>query len=394
MYRTILAATFCASLSLSEARGQAIAQLPAATAPSGDEQVEVVQAGVSKRMSVAQVASQSTRVGVAGSGGGSLSLGNQSYAGGRTMKIDNLWSDDGINPAHEGAIWPTATYAANAITRTFTGSTVSGQGTALIVNGPLTPLFVTAFNNGASAQVTGIVQDCDAMVAGGSCFGGNDIARTNSAISASLRGREIDLEFSTGSRDGGDSFGLGINGFNIANSAPALVIGVVGGGTWANGIVGSGVRGSYFSVNSSNTTTAASFINTTSGTFSNAPIVLGKGAGQSINFGGGSFGTDTYIYGDAAHTLNINMGAGGFVAFRNPGGTVVATLDQHGTLKEEGTSFASLARCSGGVGAGQIAYITDASAPITAWHQQVTAGGGSNMAFVACNGNGWYAFDY
>ncbi len=57
------------------------------------------------------------------------------------------------------------------------------------------------------------------------------------------------------------------------------------------------------------------------------------------------------------------------------------------------TTFPALPACDSAA-AGTIAYITDASAAITAWHQHVTAGGGSNKAFIACNGSGWYAFDY
>lgn len=57
-------------------------------------------------------------------------------------------------------------------------------------------------------------------------------------------------------------------------------------------------------------------------------------------------------------------------------------------------TYATLPTCSSGAGAGTLAYITDASAAISAWHQAVTAGGGANKAFIACNGSGWYAFDY
>jgi hypothetical protein len=42
--------------------------------------------------------------------------------------------------------------------------------------------------------------------------------------------------------------------------------------------------------------------------------------------------------------------------------------------------------------AGTIAYITDASRPVTAWRQPVTGGGGSNRTFVSCLGSGWLAF--
>jgi hypothetical protein len=55
--------------------------------------------------------------------------------------------------------------------------------------------------------------------------------------------------------------------------------------------------------------------------------------------------------------------------------------------------FASLPTCDSNA-AGTIAYVTDARAPIMAWHQEVTAGGGTNKAFIACNGSGWFAWDY
>jgi hypothetical protein len=62
-------------------------------------------------------------------------------------------------------------------------------------------------------------------------------------------------------------------------------------------------------------------------------------------------------------------------------------------LQLTGTTYAALPACNAG-SAGYLAYITDASVAVTAWHQQVTAGGGKNAAFIACNGSGWYAFDY
>lgn len=57
------------------------------------------------------------------------------------------------------------------------------------------------------------------------------------------------------------------------------------------------------------------------------------------------------------------------------------------------TTYALLPGCSK-ITEGTIAYITDASEAIVAWHQKVTAGGGKNKAFLACNGAGWFAFDY
>jgi hypothetical protein len=74
------------------------------------------------------------------------------------------------------------------------------------------------------------------------------------------------------------------------------------------------------------------------------------------------------------------------------------TLDVNGTtsstiLRLAATTFSALPACDSGH-AGTVAHITDASAAITIWHQNVTAGGGSNRAFVTCNGSGWFAFSY
>jgi len=63
------------------------------------------------------------------------------------------------------------------------------------------------------------------------------------------------------------------------------------------------------------------------------------------------------------------------------------------TIQLTATTFAALPTCNS-ASAGTLAYITDASAAITAWHQQVTAGSGANKALLACNGTGWFAFDY
>lgn len=57
------------------------------------------------------------------------------------------------------------------------------------------------------------------------------------------------------------------------------------------------------------------------------------------------------------------------------------------------TTYASLPNCNAD-NAGTLAYITDASAPILAWHQQVKGGGGANRAYITCNGSGWFAFSY
>jgi len=55
--------------------------------------------------------------------------------------------------------------------------------------------------------------------------------------------------------------------------------------------------------------------------------------------------------------------------------------------------FSDIPPCSSAI-QGAMAFITDSKQPITTWHQQITQGGGSHQAFIACNGSGWHAFDY
>ena len=78
---------------------------------------------------------------------------------------------------------------------------------------------------------------------------------------------------------------------------------------------------------------------------------------------------------DAKYALDVN-------------GTTSATL-----LHLRPTKFADLPPCDG-PHAGTVAHVADSRVPVTAWHQRVTAGGGSDKAFVTCNGTGWFVFSY
>lgn len=73
-----------------------------------------------------------------------------------------------------------------------------------------------------------------------------------------------------------------------------------------------------------------------------------------------------------------------------------ASLDSSGSVaalrvKVSPVTYGSLPTCNTAA-EGTMAYITDASAPVAAWHQAVTAGGGTTRTFVQCAGTGWQAF--
>jgi len=98
------------------------------------------------------------------------------------------------------------------------------------------------------------------------------------------------------------------------------------------------------------------------------------------NLVGSGLVTDLEFDGDAIRVLN------------GAGGTTVA-LPGSGGVRVSPQPFSSLPTCNS-TNDGTIAYVNDAASAITAWHQQVTAGGGSNKAFVTCNSSTWNAWSY
>ena len=102
--------------------------------------------------------------------------------------------------------------------------------------------------------------------------------------------------------------------------------------------------------------------------------------------------------GDAKVTVGIagSKATANFEIRSGPDGAVMANGSPVLTgakAKLAPTMFAALPVCDAAAD-GMLAYVADARAAITAWHQHVTAGGGRNKAFVACNGMGWFAFSY
>lgn len=263
--------------------------------------------------------------------GGALLQGNQNPVAGSLMQIDNILEVSTFPLANEGAIWPSTAYSFAAFSKEFTAGTVPGQGNS----GPLTALFAFANNNGATAQVVGIVSDAVARQANGTVFAANFIARNAIVNNAKLVGLEIDIEPAVGTTVNSASCGIIMNIFSIAASdpTPVMQVGGVGGGIWGNGFLTSRIAGVHYAVQSGDPITSKSFISTVNAQpFVNGAIVLGQAAGQAVNFGGLAFGLSPYVYGDAGGNLLTNMGAGGFVIFQEPGGAQRFTFDKFGTI--------------------------------------------------------------
>lgn len=247
-----------------------------------------------------------------------------SATAGSKMKIDRLFEAGTYALEDEGGIWPGSTYSFFGVSKEFNASD-GGSG------GPVTSLFAFANNTNCAGDVVAILGDAVARTANGTVFGGNLIARNDGGINGTkLVGLEIDVEPAVGTTISNASYGLIFNIFSIASDAGVGLVGAVGGGSWANGFITSHIRGAHYAVQTGDPTTSSCFIDTQSGNFSSAAIRLGNGASQAINFGGGSFGTSPFLYGDSGGGLNVNMGASGFLIINNPAGAQRFTFDQYG----------------------------------------------------------------
>jgi hypothetical protein len=284
-----------------------ISQLPDVTTPlNGSEVIPIVQSGVTKKIPL-------------------FSPYTTPIAGSK-MKINYLSENSNYKLVDEAGIWAGLTETYFGISKEFTSSNGS-------VGAPCVSIFGFANNSGSAGDVVAILGDAVARLNNTTVFGGNLIARNGAGTTGTkLVGLEIDLQPSTGTTISNNSIGLAINIYSINTNAPAIQLGSLNGGKWANGITSLAVTGSHFSVSSANTTTSASFMNTQYGIYSNAAVVMGTGASQSINFGAQSFGVSPYLFGASDGTLIANMGASGFVVFQKPTGEQTFTFNKFGNL--------------------------------------------------------------
>ncbi|MBB3256852.1 hypothetical protein F4827_001697 [Paraburkholderia bannensis] len=116
-------------------------------------------------------------------------------------------------------------------------------------------------------------------------------------------------------------------------------------------------------------------------------IIVDGNANPALGVHNTTTGTTWYLISNGSGNLQFYNGAA------SPLSVAAASVSANVPLQLSPTTFSALPTCASGT-RGMHAFITDASAAITTWHQQVTAGGGSNTAYIACNGSGWYAFDY
>jgi hypothetical protein len=263
---------------------------------------------------------------------GSFTIGNQIPTL-TAMKIDNLFE---VEPSpfplqNETAIWTSNTYTYAGFSQTFTNATVSGQ---VANSGPITTLFALANNNGATANVVALVADAVAQTAGSAVFAANFIARNGNVTNAKCVGLEIDMAFAAGQTVNSNSIGLALNVYNIAatDPTPAIQLGSVGGGTWANGLISSHVTSYHIATLAADPTTCKGVLYTANATCSLFAITLGTSINQGIAFGTGGFGTSPIAFGDVSGNFEIDMGASGAMAFNSPTGVATFTFNKFGNL--------------------------------------------------------------
>lgn len=263
----------------------------------------------------------------------SFVIGNQVSVSGSAMQVDNLFENQpaAFPVKNEAGIWTSPTYSYAAISQTFTNTTIPGQ---VANSGPLTGLFVYANNNGATANVVGLLADAVAQTAGSTAFAANFIARNGNVTNAKCVGLEIDMAFTAGQTVNSGSIGLALNIFNISGSdpTPAIQLGSVGGGTWANGLISSHVTSYHIATLAADPTTCKGVLYTANATCSLFAITLGTSINQGIAFGTGGFGTSPIAFGDVSGNFEIDMGASGAMAFNSPTGVATFTFNKFGNF--------------------------------------------------------------
>lgn len=240
-------------------------------------------------------------------------VGNQTPGAG-SMVIELLHENGTYALKNEAGIWGSANVRAYmGVSRTFG----AGEGAA---NGPAAALFGFANNNGSAADVVAVLGDSVARVAGGSVFGANFVARTAAGVNAKLVGLEVDVEPAAGTLATAGSIGIAINSYSSAVPGPAVLIGSLGGGTFANGIQCAGIAATGSCLAPQSGSTMRTMMDSTAATLNDAAVRIGPvsaGAGQRIVLQG-SDALDAVITTDANKFLKIATGTNGLAVTNQP----------------------------------------------------------------------------
>jgi hypothetical protein len=239
------------------------------------------------------------------------------------MQIQNLFEISSFKLEDEAGIWAQQTYTDWGFSREFTSTTVPSAG-----GSPLCVGFFYANNNNSPGDVVALIASANARTNNDTVFGANILVRNATGTTGTkLVGMEIDVQPTGGTTVGAGTAGLYINAFNVAMTANAIQIGGVGGGSFSDGLVISGVTGAGVSPNGA--TTMNSLVNSGSATYNDAAVVLTNG--HRLRFSGTS-STHGFIFNDSSNNMILAPGSGGkFVLTNNAGNSArVSFVDDGG----------------------------------------------------------------
>jgi hypothetical protein len=309
------------------------------------------------------------------------------------MAVDNLLENNSVFPlVNSGREWDGGTYSYFGVSRVFDGTTGSGTG------GPVNTHMDVAVNNGTLTDPVASMSYCRVVANSGlqHCFGGNDVVTASVGTTPQLIGREIDVQTDGSSiHPTAVSGGLFINFFNSPFAgARGILINTLNGATLETGIqiagtiTGNQVKGTNFTIDSTNNFRTAGFYNTSG----YQAIGNNQGSYLAWNKSGGTGETDF---------INHNGGAsGGWFWSDTANGsafTQAMVLSKTGTLQTTAgivsgsymqltkITVASLTACNSGA-EGTLYSITDAT---SATFNAAIVGGGTNHVMAYCNGTGW-----
>lgn len=433
MKRTIIFAHLCLVLSMACASVPALAQvaisqLPGANAMTGGEILPIVQGNNTKKATATAIANTASSIGSSSSVVANLSY-QSTYAPGARAPLFIWQNPSGSTPAGYNAgqqIFignnPTGTPGAgDTVAQTIVVTNGNNRGLLYgqnVVVGLCGPAEGCASSDYINAPVTGLETD----VYGSATWLPADRAFNPASGTYVVNGHEIYCQGPQYCTAGLSVWSTVGNGSNWWREGIALNrIANIG----LHGVQTAGDTGTQFSValiqDDSN---SANVIQVGAGTHTNIlngpnAQITGSGSARFGNQGegiglnnymvvggsSGSSGFEAITNGHVGIYCNTDgssygqcMSGAGLPLLLGINGSVVVSLNTSkvvtlaSALQLGALTFSVLPTCASNPGA--VAYITDASAAITTWHQQVTAGGGSNKAFIACNGSGWFAFDY
>lgn len=280
-------------------------------------------------------------------------------------------------PEYEGGLFAGASEVDHSIFKVFDENSTGA------LNGVNATLFVGAASNGNPAVTSAFRSHAIALNSGDTVISGSFVSRTNTGVTAQLRGVSSYLiPDATGHTTSGSSGVESVLATDATSPAVGVNIYAYAGGKWQNGINISEYRD--FGIKAvAGTASARSFISTQDQLFSESAIKLGKGQAQGIEFGAEGDTVSPYIFGTATRQLTMKLGSGNVFNIRDKDNNLPWQFNAtNKTMQMPTTVVASLPSPSVGLRA----FVTDSN---TATFGDVVGGGGVSAVPVYAEGTNW-----